>query len=204
MRLILASASQRRLALLAQVGFIPDQIISADVDETPLIGELPAALAIRLAQEKALTVSDEGRGGSAWEDAVVLGADTVVALGRRILPKAETEADVRDCLARLSGRRHRVMTAIAIARRGQIVRDRLVTTVVRVKRLSVSEIDSYIASEEWRGKAGGYAIQGAAAAFVPWLSGSYSNVVGLPLAEVTALLSDLGVHRSRASFDEGP
>jgi len=182
--LVLASASPRRLALLAQIGIVPDRIISPDIDETPLSDELPRDYARRLARAKADAV--------AATDAFVLAADTVVAAGRRILPKAETEAEARRCLALLSGRRHRVITAVVLrspdARRGE----RIVQSVVAFARLTSRQIDDYLASEEWRGKAGGYAVQGRAAAFVAFLSGSYSNVVGLPLFETAQLLRGVG------------
>ncbi len=187
--LVLASASPRRLELLHQIGIAPAAIDPADLDETPHKGELPRDHAERLAAAKAEAVA--GRHGGAF----VLAADTVVALGRRILPKAEDEATARRCLALLVGRRHRVLGGVTViapdGRRAQ----RLVTTVVKVKPLTAGEIDRYLASGEWRGKAGGYAIQGRAAAFVPWINGSYSNVVGLPLAETAALLTGLGCLR---------
>ncbi len=184
--LVLASASPRRLTLLRQIGIEPEDVIPAELDERPHAGELPRKHATRLAREKAETVAAHHGG------AFVLGADTVVALGRRILPKADDPETARDCLQRLSGRRHRVLGGIAaIAPNGRAT-CRLVTTVVKFKRLEAWEIDAYLASEEWQGKAGGYAIQGRAAAFVPTVSGSYSNVVGLPLAETAALLRGLG------------
>ena len=187
--LVLASASPRRLELLRQIGIVPAAIDPAALEETPLKGELPRDHAERLAAAKAEAVA--GRHGGAF----VLAADTVVALGRRILPKAEDEAAARRCLALLSGRRHRVLGSVTvIAPDGRRAR-RLVTTMVKVKHLSAGEVDRYLASGEWRGKAGGYAIQGRAAAFVPWINGSYSNVVGLPLAETAALLTGLGCLR---------
>jgi septum formation protein len=183
-RLLLASASPRRGALLAQIGLVPDTICSADIDETPLRNEAPRALAQRLARAKAAAVPNGG--------AFVLAADTVVALGRRILPKAEDAATARACLALLSGRRHRVLTCVvAVApdgRRGE----RLVESVVGFARLTEAQIAAYLDSGEWQGKAGGYAIQGRAAAHVRFLSGSYSNVVGLPLFETANLLRGLG------------
>jgi septum formation protein len=180
--LVLASASPRRLDLLRQVGYEPATIDPADIDETPRTGELPRAYALRMAETKLRVVKGRHAG------AVVLAADSVVVCGRRILPKAEEEAEARDCLSRLSGRRHRVMGGVAVAGPDGRVRTRLVETIVRFKRLEAAEIDSYLAGGEWRGKAGGYAIQGRAAAFVAFLSGSYSNVVGLPLFETVALL----------------
>jgi septum formation protein len=181
---VLASASPRRLALLEQIGLKPDRVTAADIDETPLKDELPRDLALRLAQGKARAARAPG--------SVALGADTVVACGRRILPKAETEDQARQCLALLSGRAHQVITAIALAD-GETLRDRVVETRVRFKRLTPREIDAYIASREWEGKAGGYAIQGRAGKFVLSLNGSYSSVVGLPLYETAALLEAAGV-----------
>ncbi len=180
--LVLASASPRRLDLLRQVGLEPATIDPADIDETPRTGELPRAYALRMALAKLAVVKQRHPG------ALVLAADSVVVCSRRILPKTEEEAEARDCLARLSGRRHRVLGGVAVAGPDGRVRTRLVETIVRFKRLEAAEIDSYLASGEWQGKAGGYAIQGRAAAFVAFLSGSYSNVVGLPLFETVALL----------------
>ena len=180
--LVLASASPRRLDLLRQVGLEPATIDPADIDETPRTGELPRAYALRMAMAKLAVVKERHPG------ALVLAADSVVVCGRRILPKTEEQAEARDCLARLSGRRHRVLGGVAVAGPDGRVRTRLVETIVRFKRLDAAEIDSYLASGEWQGKAGGYAIQGRAAAFVAFLSGSYSNVVGLPLFETVALL----------------
>jgi septum formation protein len=180
--LVLASASPRRLDLLRQVGYEPATIDPADIDETPRAGELPRAYALRMAEAKLRVVKERHAG------AVVLAADSVVVCGRRILPKTEQEAEARDCLARLSGRRHRVLGGVAVAGPDGRVRTRLVETIVRFKRLEAREIETYLASGEWHGKAGGYAIQGRAGAFVAFLSGSYSNVVGLPLFEAVALL----------------
>lgn len=179
-RLVLASASPRRLALLAQIGVTPDEVIAADVDEAPLKGETPRLLALRLARAKAEAARIDG--------AVVLGADTVVAVGRRILPKAQSEHEARDCLALLSARSHRVYTGVAVIAPDGRVRDRLAETRVAFKRLSAREIDAYIASGEWQGKAGGYAAQGLAARFIVSIVGSYSSVVGLPLYETAHLL----------------
>ena len=184
-RFVLASASPRRRDLLAQVGIVPDAIEPAEVDETPWPGELPGPHASRLAVEKAQAVA------ARHPDAVVLGADTVVACGRRILPKAETEGDVRRCLHLLSGRAHRVYGGVCIVAPDGAVRQRLVRTSVRFKRLEAAEVDDYVETEEWRGKAGGYAIQGRAAAFIRSINGSYSNVVGLPLFEVSQMLKGL-------------
>jgi septum formation protein len=179
--LVLASASPRRLDLLRQIGLEPAAIDPADTDETPAAAEAPRVYALRMAMAKLAVVAPRHPG------ATVLAADSVVALGRRILPKAETEAEARRCLALLSGRRHRVLGGVAVGSAGR-VRTRLVETVVRFKRLEPSEVESYLRSGEWQGKAGGYAIQGRAAAFVAFLSGSYSNVVGLPLFETSAML----------------
>ena len=185
-KLVLASASPRRLALLEQIGVRPDAVRAAGLDETPLKGELPRLHAVRLAREKANAVAALESG------AFVLAADTVVACGRRILPKAETETQARTCLALLSGRAHRVYTAIALIGPDGKLRERVGETRVAFKRLSAAEMDAYIASGEWRGKAGGYAIQGHADAFVRLLTGSYSGVVGLPLLETAALLEGAG------------
>jgi septum formation protein len=181
-RLVLASASPRRLDLLRQVGLEPVVVDPADIDETPQPRELPRAYALRMAKAKLEAVACRHPG------AMILAADSVVACGRRILPKADTEQEARGCLDFLSGRRHRVLGGIAVSRIDGGVRTRLVETVVRFKRLEPAEIDDYLDSGEWRGKAGGYAIQGRAARFVSFLSGSYSNVVGLPLFETLALL----------------
>ena len=187
-RFVLASASPRRRDLLAQIGFTPDAILPTDIDETPHAKELPRAYALRLAEEKAAA--------SEQRDAVVLAADTVVAAGRRILPKAETEADARVCLALLSGRGHRVYTAIATRTPDNEMRTRLSEARVTFKRLSDEEVEAYIASGEWRGKAGGYAIQGRAGRFVTQIVGSYSAIVGLPLYETANLLEAAGLKAS--------
>jgi septum formation protein len=183
-KLILASASPRRLDLLARIGVVPDAVMPADIDEAVLKGELPVPHAERLAAEKAAAVADSG--------ALVLAADTVVAAGRRILPKAEDEATARRCLELLSGRRHRVHSAVTLIDGEGRARHRLSTSIVTFKRLTRDEIDAYLASGEWQGKAGGYAIQGRAEAFVRFLSGSHSGVVGLPLFETRALLIAAG------------
>ena len=185
-RLILASASPRRIDLLAQIGIQPNAVVPAEIDETPHKGELPANLAVRLACAKAEAIRP-AHGG-----AYLLAADTVVACGRRTLPKAMDVAGARICLQQLSGRRHRVLGGIAVIAPDGTARSRLVTTVVTFKNLTPDEIETFIASGEWHGKAGGYAIQGRAAVFVRWIGGSYSNVVGLPLAETWALLLGLG------------
>jgi septum formation protein len=183
-RLILASASPRRLDLLAQIGVVPDAVAPTDIDETPLRDELPRQAALRLARAKA--------DAAATPDGFVLAADTVVACGRRILPKAETEAQARACLTLLSGRRHRVLTAVVLAAPDGRRSERLGESVVGFARLTEPQLRAYLDSGEWRGKAGGYAIQGRAAAHVRFLSGSYSNVVGLPLFETANLLRGLG------------
>jgi septum formation protein len=180
--LVLASASPRRLDLLRQVGREPAEIDPADIDESPLARELPRAYALRMATAKLAAVAPRHR------HAVVLAADSVVVCGRRILPKAETVSEAKACLDLLSGRRHRVLGGLAVASPDGGVRSRLVETIVRFKRLEAAEIQAYLDSGEWQGKAGGYAIQGRAASFVAFLSGSYSNVVGLPLFETEQLL----------------
>jgi len=189
MPLVLASQSPRRLDLLAQIGVTPAAVLPADLDETPKKAELPRDLAKRLAQAKAEQIAPER------PDAVVLGADTVVACGRRILPKAETRDEALACLELLSGRRHRVHGGVCIIHNGA-VHVRHVMTHVGFKRLSRDEIAWYLESGEWRGKAGGYAIQGRAAAFVDLVNGSYSNVVGLPLHETAQMLWNAGVQTS--------
>ncbi|WP_416900046.1 MAG: Maf family protein [Minwuia sp.] len=185
-RLILASASPRRRDLLHQIGVEPDAIEPADIDESPLPGELPHRLALRLAGQKAAVVHARFPGD------FVLAADTVVGCGRRILPKAASREEAARCLDLLSGRRHRVTTGIALGRPGSGVVVRGVTTIVAFKRLSREEKAAYLASGEWDGKAGGYAIQGLADVFVRSLNGSYSNVVGLPLQDVATLLDGAG------------
>ena len=187
--LVLASASPRRLDLLRQVGIEPAKIDPAHIDETPGPRELPRAYALRMARAKLAAVAGRHPG------MVVLAADSVVVCGRRILPKAETEAEARACLALLSGRRHRVHGGIALVTPAGRLVQRRVTTVVALKRLTPQEIAEYLASGEWQGKAGGYAIQGLAARFVRELIGSYSNVVGLPLYETVALLEGQGFGR---------
>ena len=191
--LVLASASPRRLELLRQIGIVPDSVDPADLDETPRRGELPPSLALRLAIEKAQTVAARHAG------AFVLGADTVVACGRRILPKPEDEASARRCLSLLSGRRHRVHGGVALIDPSGRLSTRRVVSLVAFKRLSAEEFADYLAGGEWRGKAGGYAIQGRAAALIRWVSGSYSNVVGLPLFETAQLLAGRGYRRACAA-----
>jgi len=183
---VLASASPRRLDLLRQIGLEPDRVDPADIDEIPRPGELPPAHAIRLAEEKARAVMPRHPG------AYILAADTVVACGRRILPKPLDAASARACLKMLSGRRHRVYGGIALASPDERLTLRRVDSHVAFKRLSDAEIAAYLCSGEWRGKAGGYAIQGRAAALIRWVSGSYSNVVGLPLFETFQLLIGRG------------
>jgi septum formation protein len=182
--LVLASASPRRLALLAQIGIVPERVVSPDIDESPRRGELPRLHALRLAQAKAAAVAAPG--------VHVLAADTVVAVGRRILPKAETAQQAHECLQLLSGRRHRVLTAVVLTTPDGRVGERQVESVVTFARLAPDQIDAYLASGEWQGKAGGYAIQGLAASCIRFISGSYSNVVGLPLYETAQLLRGCG------------
>jgi septum formation protein len=186
MRLILASASPRRLDLLARIGVVPDAVVPAEIDESVPNGELPRDHALRLAREKAQAISQSE------PDALVLAADTVVAVGRRILPKVEDEATLRACMKLLSGRRHRVLTGVALAVPGAGIRERLGETMIAMKRLSDDEIDYYAGHGEWRGKAGGYALQGYGEVYVRHIAGSYSNVVGLPLAETRLLLKSSG------------
>ncbi len=184
--LVLASASPRRLDLLRQIGLEPDRVEPMDIDETPHPNETPRRLALRLAGEKAEAAAQRAAG------CYVLAADTVVSVGRRVLPKAETEADARHCLALLSGRAHRVMTGIALIAPDGRMASRLSESRLHFKRLTPAEIDAYVAGGEWAGKAGGYGVQGAAGAFVMTLQGSYSGVVGLPLYETACLLAGLG------------
>ena len=191
-RFVLASGSPRRLALLAQIGIEPDAVIPADIEETPHAGESPRALALRLAAEKAGIAAAVASKRPDLGPSLALAADTVVCVGRRILPKCEILDEAEACLRLLSGRAHRVYTGLALATPSGATRRRLVETRLRFKRLSSDEIAAYLASGEWRGKAGGYAIQGLAGAFVVRLVGSYPNVVGLPLAETAALLAGEG------------
>ncbi|MGO4572728.1 Maf-like protein [Microvirga sp. 2TAF3] len=191
-KLVLASASPRRLALLQQAGIEPDALLPADVDETPLKSESPRELAKRLAREKAEVARRAARNSEDLKGAFILSADTVVVAGGRILPKAEVMEEAAACLRLLSGRAHRVYTSICLMTPKDSIRERMVETRVRFKRLSRDEFERYLASGEWRGKAGGYAIQGLAGTFVIKLVGSYSNVVGLPLYETVALLDGEG------------
>lgn len=184
--LILASASPRRLDLLAQIGVTPNDVLAADIDETPHKDERPRDLAQRLAQEKAQAIARDNKGQ------FIIAADTVVACGRRILPKAENEAQARQCLTLLSGRRHHVYGGICVITADGQIRTRLCDTVVKFKRLSTVDIEDYIQSGEWDGKAGGYAIQGRAAGFISFIQGSYSNVVGLSLYDIMQILRGNG------------
>lgn len=179
----LASASPRRRELLARLGLAPDAVTPADIDETPLGNELPRAYALRMGREKARAVDAPG---------YVLAGDTVVAVGRRILPKTETAAEARACLELISGRRHQVLSSVVLRSPDGSLRERLSETVVRFKRLSDAEITDYLAGDEWRGKAGGYAIQGAAEGLVEWIRGTHSGVMGLPLYETRVLLKAAG------------
>jgi len=184
LRLILGSSSPRRKELLAQLGIVPDLILSPDIDETPRKGELPAPYAARLAREKAQALQAE-------PDDVILCADTTVALGRRILGKPADVGEAAAFLTALGGRRHKVFTAIAV-RHGARITSRTSESVVRMKRLSDDELNAYLASGDWQGKAGGYGIQGLAGAFIPWISGSFTGIMGLPVAETAALLTAVG------------
>ena len=185
MKLVLGSASPRRQELLGQIGLVPDAVRPADIDETPLKGEAARDYVARMAREKALALECAG-------DEVILSADTTVTCGRRILGKPENEKEAAEFLWLLSGRRHHVMTAIAV-RTADGLRERLVDTVVKFRPLSNEDVNLYLASGEWQGKAGGYAIQGRAGAFIPWLQGSFTAVVGLPLAETATLLAAAGI-----------
>lgn len=191
-KLVLASASPRRLALLQQIGIEPHSLIPADIDETPRKGELPRALATRLASEKAAAAAKVAARDADLKGCFTLAADTLVSVGRRILPKCDLPEEAAACLRLLSGRSHRVYTCVTIVTPKGVERKRVVDTRVRFKRLSGLEQEAYIASGEWRGKAGGYAIQGLAGSFVIKLTGSYSAVVGLPLYETMALLAGEG------------
>ena len=187
MKLILGSASPRRRELLAQLGLEPVALRPADIDETPVKGEAPRDYVARMAREKAMALEMA-------LDEVILSADTTVTCGRRILGKPEDEKEAAEFLWLLSGRRHHVLTAVAV-RSADGLRERLVDTLVKFKPLSNEDVNGYLASGEWRGKAGGYAIQGLGGAFVPWLQGSYTGVVGLPLAETATLLAAAGIKR---------
>ena len=191
-KLVLASGSPRRLALMNQAGIEPEALRPADLDETPLRGELPRACANRLARAKADAALEMVRMDDELKGSYILSADTVVAVGRRILPKAELLDQAAQCLRLLSGRNHRVHSAVCLVTPNESFRQRLVETRVRFKRLSDEDIEAYLASGEWRGKAGGYAVQGIAGSFVVKIVGSYTNVVGLPLYETTTLLAGEG------------
>jgi septum formation protein len=191
-KLVLASGSPRRLSLINQAGIEPDLLLPADVNETPRRGELPRSCATRLARAKAEAALNAVRSDEDLKGAFVLAADTVVAVGRRILPKAELLDEAAQCLRLLSGRNHRVFTGVCLVTPREGFRQRLVETKVRFKRLSEQDIEAYLASGEWRGKAGGYAAQGLAGTFIVKMVGSYSNVVGLPLYETAAMLAGEG------------
>ena len=191
-KLVLASGSPRRLALLNQAGIEPDSLLPCELDEIPHKGELPRALATRLARAKATAALEAVRIDEQLRGAFIIAGDTVVAVGRRILPKAEMLDEAAQCLRLLSGRNHRVYTSICLVTPKEAFRQRLVETRVRFKRLSDEDIESYLASGEWRGKAGGYAAQGIAGTFIVKIVGSYTNVVGLPLYETISLLGGEG------------
>jgi septum formation protein len=191
-KLVLASGSPRRLSLINQAGIEPDALRPADVDEIPMRGELPRSLATRLARAKAQAALNQVRLDEELRGSYILAADTVVAVGRRILPKAELLDEATQCLRLLSGRNHRVYSGVCLVTPKENFRQRLVETRVRFKRLSEEDIEAYLASGEWRGKAGGYAVQGIAGSFVVKIVGSYTNVVGLPLYETASLLSGEG------------
>ena len=191
-KLVLASGSPRRLSLINQVGIEPDALRPTDIDETPKRGELPRAYATRLAREKAEAALAMVRIDEELKGSYILAADTAVAVGRRILPKAELLDEAAQCLRLLSGRNHRVHTAICLVTPKETFRARYIETRVRFKRLSEEDIEAYLASGEWRGKAGGYAAQGIAGGFLVKIVGSYSNIVGLPLYETLALLGGEG------------
>jgi septum formation protein len=191
-KLVLASGSPRRLSLLNQAGIEPDALQPVEIDEVPVKGELPRALANRLAKEKAQAALSSVKIDEELRGSYILAADTVVAVGRRVLPKAEMLDEAAQCLRLLSGRNHRVYTGICVVTPKEGFRSRLIETRVRFKRLSTQDLEAYLASGEWRGKAGGYAIQGLAGTFVVKLVGSYTNVVGLPLYETMSLLGGEG------------
>lgn len=183
-RLVLGSGSPRRAELLAQIGVVADDVRPPDIDETPRIGELPRPYCARIAYEKVLAVT-------ATSDEIVLCADTTVALGRRIMGKPDDAGQAAEFLLALAGRRHKVITAMAV-KHGDKTWQRDVVTTVKMKRLSDEELNAYLASDDWRGKAGGYAIQGPAGAFIPWISGSFSAVMGLPVVETAQMLRTAG------------
>jgi septum formation protein len=200
-KLVLASASPRRLALLQQAGIEPDVLLPADVDETPLKSESAKELVRRLSRAKAEVARKTARNRDELRGAYIVSADTVVVVGSRVLPKAEVLDEAASCLRLLSGRAHRVLTSVCVVTPRDAVRERLVETRVRFKRLSRDELERYLASGEWRGKAGGYAIQGLAGTFVVKLVGSYTNVVGLPLYETVSLLDGEGFPARSAWLD---
>ncbi len=183
LHLTLGSASPRRRDLLARLGVTPDQVLPADIDETPQPGERPKDYALRMGVEKASAIDAPGH---------VLAGDTVVAAGRRILPKTEHAVEARDCLQLLSGRRHAVLSSVVLRAPDGSIKSRLSENIVRFKSLTADEIDAYLASDEWQGKAGGYAIQGAAEGLIQWIKGSHSSIMGLPLYETRALLKSAG------------
>lgn len=203
-KLVLASASPRRYALLQQIGLEPDALLPADIDETPARGESPRSLAVRLADEKAAAASKVLRTRADLTGAYLIAADTVVSVGRRILPKCEIAEEAEQCLDLLSGRAHRVFTGLSLVTPGGAMRRRLVETRVRFKRLTRAEMTSYVQSGEWRGKAGGYAIQGLAGAFAITIVGSYPSVVGLPLYETMSLLAGEGFVARSLERDADP
>jgi len=186
MELILASSSPRRLDLLKQIGIVPNRVIPADIDETEHKGELPRVYSIRIAEEKALKVYQDNK------NAIILSADTTVVLGRRILQKAATPEEAAKFLKLLSGRRHRILSAVTVIDTKGNIKSKLVTSIIKFKRLSEEEINEYIASDEWQGKAGAYATQGLAAKFITYMSGSYSSIVGLPIHETYKMLKGAG------------
>jgi len=191
-KLVLASGSPRRLALLNQAGIEPDALLPSEIDEMPTKGELPRSLATRIARAKAEAALGMVRLDEELRGSFILAADTVVAVGRRIMPKAQMLDEAAACLRLLSGRNHRVYSGVCLVTPKQGNRQRLVETRVRFKRLSKEDLEAYLASGEWRGKAGGYGVQGLAGSFVIKIIGSYTNVVGLPLHETVALLSGEG------------
>lgn len=184
---ILASASPRRLQLLAQIGLTPDDVHPADINEDPIPGELPRPHAMRLAQEKAAVVS------ALFPGKVIMAADTVVGVGRRILPKTLERSEAETCLRLMSGRAHRVFTGVCVIDADGVSRAKVSETRLKVKRLTEQELTAYLDSEEWHGKAGGYGIQGKAGAFIPFISGSYTGVVGLPVYETATMLRTAGI-----------
>ena len=194
-RLILASASKRRISVLAQIGYVPDLIIPADIDETPRKGEIPKKLAQRLAYEKALKISKQ------YPNYAVLGADTVVGVGRTILPKGEVEEDVIYCLSKLSGRKHRVFTGVCLIFNSKVIK-KVSTTIVKFKVLSATEKENFIKTKQWFGKAGGYALQGFAAQFIESIQGLDTNILGLPAYVVHQMLYSIGCKNDYAISKE--